>query len=198
MNCGDRQLCAGMECGDTAQNEATTTTSAAAAAAGAHAATAANRGGRGRPLPTWTSGAAMSGFTASGADATAPSLMFTSLIPPAAPTTTLAPSLPSNTKRRRKKTSIRMLGWNLERHIDFCPLVYSVKCIPGRDARGTEKQLAWLLTYKWKRPYIQMVHYVRVRMAVAVVCAKSLLIRGSRDRTHAAQPRLSRLRRCHA
>ena len=42
--------------------------------------------------------------------------------------------------------------------------------------------MATFLAKKWGRPYSQMVYYVRVRMALAVVRANSLLIRGSRDR----------------
>ena len=63
----------------------------------------------------------------------------------------------------------------LERRMDFCPLVYSVDVIPGRDDKAAEKQLAKLLSGKWNRPYSQMVHYVRVKMSVAVVCSNSLL-----------------------
>jgi hypothetical protein len=42
--------------------------------------------------------------------------------------------------------------------------------------------LATHLAGKWNCEYYQMMYYVRVRMAIAVVCANSLLIRGSRDR----------------
>ena len=38
------------------------------------------------------------------------------------------------------------------------------------------------------RGYSQMVYYVRVRMAIAVVRANSLLIRGSRDRQQSRRP----------
>ncbi|KAL7524872.1 hypothetical protein ACHAXR_000752, partial [Thalassiosira sp. AJA248-18] len=65
---------------------------------------------------------------------------------------------------------------------DFTPLVYSVDGIAGREAKGAEKRLATLLANRWRRPYSQMVGYVKVRMAIAVVRANSLLIRGSRDR----------------
>ena len=53
--------------------------------------------------------------------------------------------------------------------------------IAGRDARNAEKRLATQLAGKWNREFLQMVYYVRVRMAIMVVQANSLLIRGSRD-----------------
>ncbi len=41
---------------------------------------------------------------------------------------------------------------------------------------------------KWKRGYSQMVYYVRVQMAIAVVRANSLLIRGSHDQQQPRHP----------
>ena len=70
----------------------------------------------------------------------------------------------------------------LELRKDFTPMVYSVDGIAGREAQNAEKRLATHLASKWNRGYSQMVYYVRVRMAIAVVRANSLLIRGSRDR----------------
>lgn len=69
-----------------------------------------------------------------------------------------------------------------ERRKDFTPMVYSVDGMPGREAKFAEKRLAALLAAKWQRPYSQMAHYVRSRMAISIVRANSLLIRGSRDR----------------
>ncbi len=70
---------------------------------------------------------------------------------------------------------------------DFMPMVYSVDGIAGRKAQNAEKRLATHLASKWKHEYSQMVYYVRVRTAIAVVRADSLLIHGSRDRQQ--QPR---------
>ena len=67
-------------------------------------------------------------------------------------------------------------------------MVYSVDGIAGREAQNAEKRLAVHLAGKWNREYSQMVFYVRVRMAIAVVHANSLLIRGSRDRQRARRP----------
>jgi len=60
-------------------------------------------------------------------------------------------------------------------------MVYSVDGIAGHEARNAEKRLATHLAGKWNREYSQMMYDVRVRMAIAVVRANSLLIRSSRD-----------------
>ena len=67
-------------------------------------------------------------------------------------------------------------------------MIYSVDGIAGREARNAEKQLVTHLAGKWNREYSQMVYYMRVRMAIAVVCANSLLICGSRDQQQPRRP----------
>ena len=74
---------------------------------------------------------------------------------------------------------------------DFTPLVYSVDGITGREAENAEKRLAYHLLEKWHKQLPQTVYYVRIRMAVAVVRANSLLIRGSRDRQRPRRPVIS-------
>ena len=81
-----------------------------------------------------------------------------------------------------KEKKDKYLWTCLELRKDFTPMVYSVDGIAGREAQNAEKRLATHLASKWNRGYSQMVYYVRVRMAIAVVRANSLLIRGSRDR----------------
>ena len=76
----------------------------------------------------------------------------------------------------------------LEMRKDFTPLVYSVNGIAGREAKNAEKRLAYHLSKKWHKPLPQMVYYVRVQMAIAVVHANSLLINGSRDRQRPCHP----------
>lgn len=71
---------------------------------------------------------------------------------------------------------------------DFTPLVYSVEGIAGREARAAEKRLAQYLSKKWRRTYSEMVFCVKVRMALSVVRANSLLIRGSRVRQKPHRP----------
>ena len=65
-------------------------------------------------------------------------------------------------------------------------MVYPVDGIAGCKARNAEKRLATHLAGKWNREYSQMVYYVRVRMAIMVVRAISLLIPDSQDQQ---QPR---------
>ena len=65
---------------------------------------------------------------------------------------------------------------------DFTPMVYSVDGIVGREAKMAEKRLACYLSKKWHRPYSQVVHFVGVRMALALARSTSLLLHGSRDR----------------
>ena len=91
-------------------------------------------------------------------------------------------------ERQEKEKKDKYRDACLQRRMDFTPLVYSVEGIPGRDARGAEKNLARLLSHKWRRPYSQMVQYVRVRMSIAVVRSNSLLIRGSRNKRNVPQP----------
>jgi len=79
----------------------------------------------------------------------------------------------------------------LEMRKDFTPLVYSVDSIAGREAKNAEKRLAYHLSEKWHKQLPQMVYYVRIRMAIAVVRANSLLIRGSRDRQRPRCPVIS-------
>jgi hypothetical protein len=67
-------------------------------------------------------------------------------------------------------------------------MVYLVDGIAGREARNAKNRLATYLASKWKRGYSQMVYYVRVRMAIAVNRANSLLIRGSKDRQRPRRP----------
>ena len=71
------------------------------------------------------------------------------------------------------------------------PLVYSVDGISGREAKNVEKRLAYHLSKKWHKQLPQMVYYVRIRMAIAVVRANSLLIRGSRDWQRPCRPVIS-------
>ena len=76
----------------------------------------------------------------------------------------------------------------LEMRKDFTPMVYSVDGIVGCEAQNAKKRLAVHLAGKWNHEYSWMVFYVRVRMAIAVVCANSLLIHSSRDRQQPSRP----------
>jgi hypothetical protein len=83
--------------------------------------------------------------------------------------------------RQEKEKKSKYLQSCHEMGKDFTPLVYTVDGVAGREARTAEKRLAALLADKWKRPYSQMVYYVKVRMQLSLVRTTSLLIRGSRN-----------------
>jgi hypothetical protein len=84
-------------------------------------------------------------------------------------------------EQHKKEKKDKYLQHCLEMRKAFTPMVYSVDGIAGREAHNAEKRLATHLASKWNCEYSQMVFYVRVRMAITVVRANSLLIRGSRD-----------------
>ena len=91
-------------------------------------------------------------------------------------------------EQHEKETKDKYLQNCLEMWKDFTPMVYSVDGIVGQEAWNAEKRLATQLAGKWKREYLQMVYYVRVRMAIAMVQANSLLICGSRDQQQPLRP----------
>ena len=63
--------------------------------------------------------------------------------------------------------------------------------IAGREAKNAEKRLTYHLLENWHKQLPQMVYYVLIRMAIAMVRANSLLIRGSRDRQRPHRPVIS-------
>jgi hypothetical protein len=91
-------------------------------------------------------------------------------------------------EQHEKEKKDKYLQNCLEMWKDFTPRVYSMDGIAGREARNAEKRLGTHLAGKWNCEYSQMAFYVRVRMAIAVVRANSLLICGSRDRQRPHRP----------
>jgi hypothetical protein len=83
--------------------------------------------------------------------------------------------------QHKKEKKDKYLWTCLEMRKDFTPMVYLVNRILGCKAWNAERRLDTHLASKWKSRYFQMVYYVRVRMAIAVVRANSLHICGSRD-----------------
>ena len=84
-------------------------------------------------------------------------------------------------EQHKKEKKDKYLQNCLEMRQNFTPMVYFVDGIAGQEAQNAEKRLSTQLAGKWNREYLQMVYYVRVRVAIAVVRANSLLLRGSRD-----------------
>ena len=91
----------------------------------------------------------------------------------------------NNTRKRRRTSTFRTV-WKCGRILHQ----WSTLWMGSRDERNrnAEKRLATQLASKWNSEYSQVVYYVRVGMASAVVRANSLLIRGSRDRQRPHRP----------
>jgi hypothetical protein len=71
---------------------------------------------------------------------------------------------------------------------DFIPMLNLVDGIARRKGRNAKQRLATHLASSWNQRYSQMVYYVRVWMAIAVVPTTSILIHGSRDRQKPRHP----------
>jgi hypothetical protein len=66
---------------------------------------------------------------------------------------------------------------------DFIPFVASADGLLGREADAFIRRLASQLSTKWERPYPPVCGYVRARIALSLVRASHLCIRGSRVTT---------------
>ena len=51
-----------------------------------------------------------------------------------------------------------------------------------KEARAFEKRIVSLLADKWNRPYIELVGYVRGRMAMSILHSNTVCLRGARVR----------------
>lgn len=83
--------------------------------------------------------------------------------------------------RHEKEKKDKYLEACLERRRHFTPLVFSVDGLAGEEAKAAAKRAASHLSRKWKRAYSELCGYVRSRLALALVRATSLLLRGARD-----------------
>ena len=62
----------------------------------------------------------------------------------------------------------------------FVPLIVSTNGMLGEETKATVKQLAWLLSQKWDRPYSQICGLICSQLSVTIVWASHLCLRGSR------------------
>ena len=62
----------------------------------------------------------------------------------------------------------------------FTPFVVSVDGVLGREANYLLKRFADKLSQKWKKPYSQIMGWVRATMSFSIVRATNLCLRGSR------------------
>ena len=74
---------------------------------------------------------------------------------------------------------------------DFRKMDYTVNKIVSREAKRAEKYLASFLAEKWRQEFLEMVLYVRVQMAFAVVIDKSFPTQGSCNRQRSCRPIIS-------
>ena len=91
-------------------------------------------------------------------------------------------------ERAAKEKKDKYLEACLERRRSFAPLVYSVDGMACKEAKAFEKRVASLLASKWDRQYSEMVGFVRGRMALSVIRANTMLLRGSRSSRRFCRP----------
>ena len=68
----------------------------------------------------------------------------------------------------------------LKQRRHFSPLLSSLDGLLGVEATATLKRLASCLATKWKQSYSKMYGYVKIRIAITLVCDTHHCIRGSR------------------
>ena len=83
--------------------------------------------------------------------------------------------------RHEKEKRDRYLDSCKEQRREFTPLIFSVDGLMGVEATAASRRLAALLSAKWKRSYSEVCGYVRSRLALALVLATCLCLRGARD-----------------
>ena len=67
----------------------------------------------------------------------------------------------------------------LDQQRTFAPLAYSVNGMAGVEVRTFKKRITSLLAAKWDRECSELVGFLRAKMAMAVVRANTLLLRGA-------------------
>jgi hypothetical protein len=85
--------------------------------------------------------------------------------------------------RGEKEKKDKYLQACVDRRRSFTPLVFSIDGLRGKEGKGAQKRLAFLLSGKWKKTYSAVAGYVNSRLSVALVRATSLCLRGARDPT---------------
>ena len=68
------------------------------------------------------------------------------------------------------------------KHASFTPLCFSVDGLLGEEAETFLKIMADRLATKWDKSYSTIFHWIRMRIAFALLRATDLCIRGSRTR----------------
>eukprot|EP00957_Ditylum_brightwellii_P062049 4708624-Ditylum_brightwellii.AAC.1 len=86
------------------------------------------------------------------------------------------------TKAEKEKKK-KYLDDCLQRRRTFTPLVYLADGMTGDEVKAAERCMASHLSNKLKHEYLKMCGFVRVRMALAIICANTFLLRGPRDKS---------------
>ena len=89
-------------------------------------------------------------------------------------------SIIKSTENDKKK---KYLGQCLTQRRHFTPFVVSCEGLPGKEADTFLKRLSKKLADKWRRPYSQVISFVKNRFSISLVRAKNRCIRGSRVST---------------
>ena len=71
---------------------------------------------------------------------------------------------------------------SVARRAHFTPLCFSVDGVAGPEAAFFLKRLAYCLSAKWERSLADVTHWIRARLAFAILRATVLCVRGLRTR----------------
>ena len=66
------------------------------------------------------------------------------------------------------------------KHVSFTPLCFSVDGLMGVEAKTFMDRLADFLATKWERPYSIVVHWLRIKLSLALLRATNFCLRGTR------------------
>ena len=66
------------------------------------------------------------------------------------------------------------------KHVCFTPLCFSVDGLMGVEAKTFMDRLADFLATKWERPYSIVIHWLRIKLSLALLRATNLCLRGTR------------------
>ena len=70
----------------------------------------------------------------------------------------------------------------MARHVNFTPLCFSIDGLMGTEAKTFLDRLGDSLATKWERPYSLVVHWLRVKISMALLRATDLCLRGTRSK----------------
>ena len=91
--------------------------------------------------------------------------------------------------RQEKQKKSKYLQHCLDARKTFTPLVFSIDGLMAVETTAAVKRLSSLLSTKWNRTYSEVCGFVRSRIALSLVRATSLCLRGPRSApSHTTSP----------